>query len=528
MLAKLSSIFYFAGRIALLGAIAAALAFFAAPPIARADVEKRVALVIGNGDYKSAPRLDNPPIDARAVAASLKRLGFQVVEGYDLNVAQMRTTLAEFSAALPDAKSALVYYAGHGVSVDEENYLLPTDIVLKSPTDLDFGAIGISLVLKQMKREDRVNIVILDACRDNPFASEMARNKTRAAIGERGLSPVEGELARGTLIAFASNPKSTALDGRPGEHSPFTAALVGHLEDPGVPIDTVMSRVRAEVYEATKHAQLPWVNTSIIGEYVLNPQTAPVAVADLGATAAAKPAPASAGDRQAQENLLWQSAQHSGLAADYKAYLDAYPSGVFAQMARNRIAKAADAQAPSTDRVLARPASLAPAAVSPPAYKSEISSFDTEKALNLSASGRKEVQQRLSVLESYKGQATGVFDDTTRAALSDWQKKHDLTPTGWLGPLQLAQLRIESESSYQRLLAAQQMVPVTMRATPAPPPRKPAPIVARKHKVRPLYEAPAQAAAAPPPPSPTPYQTPTMPTFDTGFGAGLLFHRFRH
>jgi uncharacterized caspase-like protein len=264
------------------------LALVSVPRGASADVEKRVALVIGNGGYRTAPQLENPPLDAKAVAASLKRLGFQVIEGYDLTMAQMRTTVAQFSAALPDAKAAIVYYAGHGVSVDEENYILPTDIVLKTPTDLDFGAISISLILKQMKRQDRVNVVILDACRDNPFAADLASSQSRSVVGVRGLSRVDADLARGTLIAFASDPKSTALDGPPGEHSPFTKALIDHLEDPGVSIDTVMNRVRSEVWETTKNKQLPWVNTSIIGEFSLNPQSAP------GATLASLGTPASA------------------------------------------------------------------------------------------------------------------------------------------------------------------------------------------------------------------------------------------
>src|SRR5579872_642811 len=128
-------------------ALVAAVAFFALfalPGPAAANTDKRVALVIGNGAYKTAPQLTNPPFDAKAVSASLKRLGFEVIEGYDLTMPQMRQTVAQFAAALPDSKAAIVYYAGHGVSVDEENYLLPTDIVLKSPADLDFGAISIS------------------------------------------------------------------------------------------------------------------------------------------------------------------------------------------------------------------------------------------------------------------------------------------------------------------------------------------------------------------------------------------------
>ena len=203
---------------------------------------KRVALVIGNGAYQNAPKLDNPTFDAKAVADAFRKLGFQVVDGYDLDIAEMREKVSEFSSALPGAKSAVIYYAGHGVSVDEENYLIPTDIVLRSPTDLDLGAISVSLILKQMKREDRVNVVILDACRDNPFAAALAKARTRAIVGERGLSRIDGDLARGTLIAFASDPKSVALDGTAGQHSPFTAALLDHVFDPGVSIDTVMSQ----------------------------------------------------------------------------------------------------------------------------------------------------------------------------------------------------------------------------------------------------------------------------------------------
>ena len=203
-----------------------------------------------------------------------------MVEGYDLDIDDMRGKVSEFSAALAGSQSAVIYYAGHGVSVDEENYLIPTDIVLKSPTDLDLNAISVSLLLKEMKREDRVNIVILDACRDNPFAAALARQKTRSLVVERGLSPIDGDLARGTLIAFASDPKSTALDGPTGRHSPFTAAFLDHLFDPGVTIDTVMSRVRNEVWEKTGHHQLPWVNTSLIGEYELNPQAPPAATVE--------------------------------------------------------------------------------------------------------------------------------------------------------------------------------------------------------------------------------------------------------
>jgi uncharacterized caspase-like protein len=165
-----------------------------------------------------------------------------------------------------------------------------------------------------MKREDRLNVVVLDACRDNPFAAELARNKTRAIIGERGLSLIDGDLARGTLIAFAGDPKSTALDGPPGQHSPLTEAFLNHVFDAGASIDTVMSRVRTEVWEKTHHNQPPWVNTSLIGDCALNPEPVRMQAADESKAASTAGA---AQDPQSQEDLLWESAQHSNMRTDY-------------------------------------------------------------------------------------------------------------------------------------------------------------------------------------------------------------------
>jgi hypothetical protein len=437
------------------------------PAFAGAGVEKRVALVIGNGAYERAPKLDNAVFDAKAVAQAFRKLGFDVVDGYDLDIAQMRAKVSDFASALPDAKSAVIYYAGHGISVDDENYLIPTDISLKNPTDLDLGAIGVSILLRQMKREDRVNIVILDACRDNPFATELAKNKTRAVVGDRGLSRIDGDLARGTLIAFASDPRSVALDGAPGRHSPFTEAFLNHVFDPAVSIDAVMSRVRAEVWESTRHNQLPWVNTSLIGDYDLNPQAAPEAPAPINAT----------DDRQSQEVLLWESAQHSNLPADYQAYLGAYPSGVFARMAKNRIAALENAEPPKAA------AAPSPTPEAEKDWKTEIGSADTEKALDLTPAVQKEIQQRLAALELYKGPPTGALDSSTRSSLADWQKSRGAAATSFLGPLQLAALRSESESALQKLTAPE-------------PAAKPAPARAARPLAKPI--PPAMAPARPP------------------------------
>jgi uncharacterized caspase-like protein len=479
--------------------------------------DKRVALVIGNGAYQNAVRLDNAVFDARAVADSFRKLGFQVVDGYDLNIDQMRSKVSEFSAALSDSKSAVIYYAGHGISVDDENYLIPTDITLRSPTDLDLNAISVSLLLKQMKRDDRVNIVILDACRDNPFAASLARAKTRALVVERGLTRIDGDLARGTLIAFASDPKSTALDGPTGEHSPFTQAFLAHLFDAGVTIDTVMSRVRNDVWEKTGHHQLPWVNTSLIGEYELNPEPAPGPAAETASLSAA-PAETSTDPRHAEENLMWESAEHSNLAADYQAYLTAFPSGVFAQMAKNRIASmesertSTPAPAPQTF------AMTEPASPKDDALKDNVGTADTERTLNLGSAGEKEVQQRLTAIDLYNGPKTGELDTATRSALVQWQKKSGFAPTSFLDSDQLAALKADSETEYQKLLAAQ---PVTQpaapettrralaRPSPKPPvvreakpsaPATPARRVVKRTKNPNRYETADQAAPPPPPP----------------------------
>jgi uncharacterized caspase-like protein len=548
-------------RLAVLTAIA--LGFAASVSLAAVQPnDKRVALVIGNGAYQSAVRLDNAVFDARAVADSFRKLGFQVVDGYDLDIDQMRSKVSEFSAALSDSKSAVIYYAGHGISVDEENYLVPTDIVLKSPTDLDLNAISVSLLLKQMKRDDRVNIVILDACRDNPFSAVLARQKTRALVVERGLTPIDGDLARGTLIAFASDPKSSALDGPTGAHSPFTEAFLSHLFDAGVTIDTVMSRVRNDVWEKTGHHQLPWVNTSLIGEYELNPQprSEPVIESAKPSTSLAEPL---ADSRQAQENLLWESAQHSNLGADYQAYLSAFPAGVFAQMAKNRIAST---ESPRTSAPTPAPQTLAmaePSSLKDDALKDSVATADTERALDLGAAGEKEVQQRLSALDIYAGPKTGRLDPATRSALGEWQRKSGFAPTSFLDAAQLAALKADSETEYQKSHAAQ---PATQPAAPETPRRvfvKPSPkppvmrsakpsapatparrVVKRTNLNRP--ETAEQAAPPPPPPvflggSPAwrhKAGLPELPTdpgmggrppgFWVGSSGGLLLGGFRH
>ena len=485
MITKLQSL-WLALVLSLAAVCATAPAWAAAP-------ERRVALVIGNGAYRFAPALENPTIDAKGVAAALRRIGFEVIDGYDLSFLEMRAKLSEFAGTIADTKAALVYYAGHGVSVEDENFLLPVDIALKSVTDLDINAINIDLILRQMRREERVNVVILDACRDNPFAKELAAStKNRSSVSERGLSRIDVS-AKGTLIAFATDPKSVAADGPKGSHSPFTMALLKHIETPGASIDTILNRVRAEVWETTNKRQMPWVNTSLIGEFILNPAQ-PAATLTLGGPAAATtPAAtpvAATSDRVSQEQRLWDSAEKSNAADDYQAYLDAYPTGTFAQMAKNRIGRARLALAPAaTD--LAQPATVQREAGATPeavaaaaALKAEVSTPVTEKTLGLKLAQRKELQQRLIVMGYDKLKVTGTFDEATRAAIGEWQKSRNLAPTTWLGKAQHAALLAQSEQAFQRFVNIQPLVPAVSRTPKTPAPVSPGVRQARQERIQ--------------------------------------------
>jgi uncharacterized caspase-like protein len=476
-------------RSCLAAGLAMGAAVFAAPGTAHADPEKRVALVIGNGDYKSAPHLDNPANDARAIAETLKKLGFEVVDGYDLDFSQMRRALSKFSLALPEAKSAVVYYAGHDVSANDQDFLLPIDIDLKSSADLDMSAISMSVVLKQLRQEDPdgANIVFLDVCRESPFADALARNKTPAAVLPRGL--IEGDLARGTLIALATDLNSTALHCVQGGHSPFTEALLNHLADPGAPIDTVMSRVGSEIWEKTNHTQRPWVNNSLIGEYSFNPRAAPAAPeAALGASAAAPPPSAAVANlaERAEEKELWESAEHSNLSLDYQYYLERFPNGIFAQTARNRIALLSPA--PTTTRAPDDAPPTTPAGPSEQELKAEIGTIDTEKSLRFGADGRKEIQARLQVLRYYTGAIDGTFNEQTRVAIAEWQKKRQVPPTGNLGPVEVAALRAESGEMYQRYLESQPQAPNARPENPQATPSVQTPATGSNYPSYHLYQ----------------------------------------
>src|SRR6516162_7233623 len=255
--------------------------------------DKRVAFVVGNGAYKNVAQLPNPPIDAKAMAGVLRNVGFEVVEGVNLTRDKMTEKLLDFGKRAQGADVAVFYYAGHGIAISGTNYLLPIDADIKSEMDVKLGAaINIDLTLDQTMGDAKVKLVFLDACRDNPFAAKIKSTATRSVSVGQGLAEMKS--GEGTLIAFATGPGQTALDGQEGTNSPFTRALLAHITEPGVEIQQAMTRVRADVNAQTAKQQLPWSHTNLTGAVYLNPAAAPAADAPSAADAAASPAPAPA------------------------------------------------------------------------------------------------------------------------------------------------------------------------------------------------------------------------------------------
>jgi uncharacterized caspase-like protein len=232
-----------------------------------ASAEKRVALVVGNTHYEHSPALTNPANDAEDVARVLKSLGFEVLLGLDLDKRAFDLKVRDFALALSQADTALFFYAGHGLQVSLQNYLVPVDAKIARERDLDFEVVRLDFILKQMEleREGKTNIVFLDACRDNPFAETLARTMgTRAISIGRGLAEVQTGV--GTFIAYSTQPGNVASDGS-GRNSPFAAALKRHLPEPARNLTNIMINVRKDVLDATQGRQVPWDHSALTEDF---------------------------------------------------------------------------------------------------------------------------------------------------------------------------------------------------------------------------------------------------------------------
>jgi len=409
-----------------------------------AKADKRVAFVVGNGAYKNVAQLPNPPIDAKAMAAVLRNVGFDVVEGTNLTRDSMTEKLLDFGKKAQGADVAVFFYAGHGIAISGTNYLLPVDADIKSEMDVKLGAaINIDLTLDQTMSDAKVKLVFLDACRDNPFAAKIKSNSaTRSVSVQTGLAEMKS--GEGTLIAFATGPGQTALDGHEGANSPFTRALIDNITQPGVEIQQAMTKVRAEVNEQTNKGQLPWGHTNLIGSVYLNPAPAPAAAAPANAG----PALASTGSNDV-ELEFWRSIKDSRKPEELNAYLSSYPNGQFRSLALSRLASLEN---PGSTNVASNPGSDTPqtrnlTSVDPATFNEEANQV-TEDQIGLDKGQRRDVQRRLNGL-GFDTKVSGKFDDDTRSVIRRWQAARGYPTSGYLNRLQHKALLAEIVATTQ-------------------------------------------------------------------------------
>ena len=300
---------------------------------------QRLALVIGNGTYQSS-KLKNPPNDATAVAGALRGLGFEVTSGVNKSQREMKQMIRDFGQRLrSNGGVGLFYFAGHGVQAKGRNYLIPVDADIQAEADLEDQAVDLNYLLNFLDdAQNSLNIVILDACRNNPFARSF-----RSAQG--GLAQVRAP--SGTLIAYATAPDSTAADGDTA-NSPYAEELMKQLPVPGVLIETMFRRVAEQVSSRTSGKQEPWFSANVKGDFYFNPGTA--SEADAGTNSAKSPASIADADSE-----FWLTIRNSTDPDDFRSYLKAFPSGRYVPIAHNSLRRLESAANAARVKTEARP-----------------------------------------------------------------------------------------------------------------------------------------------------------------------------
>ncbi len=379
--------------------------------------ERRIALVIGNAAYRDSP-LANPVNDARAVARALRQVGFAVTQRENTTLKEMQEAVRHFGDALRAGGVGLFYFAGHGMQVKGRNYLIPVGADIEREDEVAYNALDANLVLEKMETaRNRVNIVILDACRNNPFARSF-----RSAA--RGLVPMEAPV--GTLVAFATAPGSVASDGA-GHNGLYTQHLLAAMTLPGAKIEDVFKRVRQGVRAASGGKQVPWENTSLEGDFYFTP-----------------PAPATAGAAAelSIELAYWESIKESRNPDDYQAYLRRFPNGQFAELARARAGGSAAGMTPTVVAAAKPPApmTLTPDAPLTALAGAQVLDLPAELREALAQSGRSSEGLRLLAPEVAENGAVVpvsvhlarplVRGETLYVVVEDRYLAHALRPTG--------------------------------------------------------------------------------------------------
>ena len=396
--------------------------------------------MIGNAAYAHAPRLANPINDAADIGAALVRLGFEVTRLDNADFDTMRRGLRAFTRAAAASDIAMVFYAGHGIEVDGRNFLIPVDARLASDQDVEYEAVPLDLVSRSVDRASELRLIVLDACRDNPFAKQMTRSGATRSIG-RGLARVEP--AGETLVAYAAKDGSVAADGE-GRNSPYSEALLAQLEEPGLEVGLMFRKVRDAVLRATGGRQEPFVYGSLSSEGAyLSARPTP-----LAPQAPARPKGGDSGsDRLSAEQVAaeaYKAAERIDTIAAYEAVIRRFPRSIYATLSTERIRQqkgGSDTPTPArpTPDVPAGPASESPA---PPADASM-----AEAALKLTSAARSLIQRGLTASGFDPGPADGLFGRATRSAISRWQASLGAPATGYLDADAAGTLRAAGEAA---------------------------------------------------------------------------------
>lgn len=394
--------------------VAFSTALFLSSHLTATAADKRVALVIGVSAYQNVAKLPNPSNDASAVAALLKSSGFSVVETKrDVGIAELRRAIGDFSEHAQTADVALVFFAGHGIEVDGTNYLVPADAKLARDFDIEDEALSLDRLLKAIEPARRLRLVILDACRDNPFAKTMKRTVASRSVG-RGLGKIEPTVAD-TLIAYAAKAGSTALDGDEA-NSPFTKALLENIATPGLDLRIAFGRVRDAVLASTARKQEPFVYGSLGGSTVsiVDAAATPVAESKPAANTQVAAAPSSTQTRAAPEPAqaavavtneaaeAWRATLGTTSPAVLEAYVKRFGDTIYGDLARARLSelKAADAKqaAPRPEQRAVQPEQKLAAATAAP--------FDPSKPLRYIGCFRDSGKRDLDGPTNYDGKMT--------------------------------------------------------------------------------------------------------------------------
>ena len=367
---------------------------------------KRIALVIGNGAYENVPELRNPRNDSADLAAALTAVGFEVLLHTDQTQGSMLDTFRGFRRSSNGAEIALIYFAGHGIEIDRQNYLLPVDAVLETDSDINFEAVPLETMMFAAGGATRLSMVIVDACRNNPFSASMHRSDSSRSIG-RGLSAVEP--TKNTLVAYAAKEGTTAADGA-GRNSPYASALIESLQHPNLEVGLMMRRVRDDVLNSTGGQQEPFVYGSLSAEQIFLNDTRVLSPVEPESVVAKEP------NASAAEIAFWQSISGNSETSELQSYLDLYPNGLFTELARARIGNIGGVTPQPEDPFsLIVPESDAP---------------KRDSGRDLTRGEIVELQERLSALGHSLGPADGIAGQRTEAAIRDFERAENLPISG--------------------------------------------------------------------------------------------------